>query len=92
MFKYLRTKIAAAVSSGKGGGGQLPPIPPPKTKPKQQAHPSYRSSLRPSTSSIPKNDLNLANTDILATYRTGRNTAEVIRNLARANPDLDAAL
>ncbi len=89
MLKRLRTLIQAA--TGKGGGS-LPPVPDPKVKPKQQAYPSYLTTTQRSNSLLPKTDLNLANIDILSTYRTGRNTAEVLRNLARANPDLSAAL
>lgn len=89
MFKAFYTRIAAAV---KGGGGQLPPVAPPKVKNKQQAFPGFVTTTRPSTSVIQKNDPQLANIDITQTYRLGRSTAEVIRNLARANPDFAAGL
>jgi len=39
-----------------------------------------------------KTDLNVANTDLTNTFRLGANTPAVIRNLARVNPDLSAAL
>lgn len=89
MFKSFYTRVAAAV---KGGGGQLPPVAPPKVKPKQQAYPAFVTSLKPSSAILQKTDPQLANVDITNTYRLGRSTNEVIRNLARANPDLSAAL
>jgi hypothetical protein len=98
MFKTLATrltKIAAAVTGGKapkGGGGALPPVPPPKVKPKGQGYPGYVTNLTPSTSALPKTDLQLATTDIVNSFRLGRDTPEVLRNLARANPDLAASL
>lgn len=102
MFKTFAariTKIAAAVTGGKapsggsgGGGGQLPPIAPPKVKPKGQGYPGYVQNLTPSTSALPRTDLNLAVTDIVNSFRLGRDTPTVLRNLARANPDLAAAV
>lgn len=90
-MKAFLTKIAAAVS-GKGSSGQLPPVAPPKTKPRQQSYPSYLTTTQPTSSVIQKVDPNLANIDLVTSYRQGQNTYEVIRNFARANPDLAAAL
>ena len=83
----LWTKIKAAVS-----GSKLPPVAPPKVKPRQQTVPDYLSSAKPQDGVLNRVDPLLANIDITATYRTGRSTYEVLRNLARANPDLSAAL
>jgi hypothetical protein len=69
----------------------LPPAAIPKTKNKQVSYPGYITSTRPSDAVIQKVDPNLANTDITASYRLGRDSAEVIRNLARAHPDFAAA-
>lgn len=94
---FRRAPVAEAATSAVqaatgGGGGALPPAAPPKVKPKQQSHPGYLTSLRPSSSVIQKVDPNIANVDILATYRTARNTPEALRNLCRFNPDLSAAV
>jgi len=90
-MKAFLTKIAAAVS-GKGSSGQLPPVAPPKVKPRQQTYPSYLTTTQPTSSVLQRLDLNVANVDVVTAYRQGRNTYEVIRNFARVNPDLAAAL
>jgi hypothetical protein len=69
----------------------LPPPTPPKVKPKQASYPSYMTSTRVSDSALPKSDRRLASTD-LNTYRNGRNTQEVLRNLAYSSPDLSNAV
>ncbi len=89
MLKHIGSKILAAVS---GGGSKLPPVPPPKVKPKQVSFPGHITSATPNTALLPQRDPNLANTDITASYRLGRTSHEVLRNLARANPDLSAAV
>jgi hypothetical protein len=88
MFENLRSKIRAAT----GGGSKLPPVAPPKVKPKQQSYPDYLTTTTPSSAVINKVDPRLANVDISPTYRLGNTTNEVMRNLARANPDLSAAV
>lgn len=103
MFERIRSFLSdpfAAKSEGaaqlattsKGGGSKLPPLPPPKVDNKQISLPGHMTATAVSTSSLPKNDLNLANIDITGTYRFGNNTSTVLRNLIRANPDLGAAL
>jgi hypothetical protein len=89
MLNRLRTRISALAG---GGGSKLPPPTDPKVKPKQQAYPDYITSTRPTEGVLQKVDPLLANVDITATYRLGRSTNEVLRNLARANPDLSAAI
>jgi hypothetical protein len=89
MYKSLISKLKAAAAGG--GGGQLPPVAPAKVKPKQQSWPGYVTSTRTSDALINKVDPGLANVDITSTYRLGRSTNEVLRNLVRANPDLSAA-
>lgn len=89
MFKSAYNRVKAAV---KGGGGALPPVAPPKVKPKQQTYPAFVTSIQPSAAVLQKRDPQLANLDITNTYRLGRTTSEVLRNLARAQPDLAAAL
>jgi hypothetical protein len=76
----------------KGGGGQLPPVAPPKLKPKQVSYASYVTTTRTSDAALVKNDPLVANLDVVSSYRNGRTTQEVLRNLARVNPDLSAAV
>ena len=92
MFEGIRKFMGFATPSKKGGGGQLPPVEEPKVKPRQQSYPDYITSTRPSTSILPKNDPQLANIDITQTYRFGRDTPTVIRNMVRAVPDLAGAV
>jgi len=75
-----------------GGGGTLAPQTPPKVKPKQQTYPGHVTSTQPGDSALPKNDMNLANVDVVNTYRFGRDTSTVIRTLTKANPDFSGAL
>lgn len=85
-------RLAAAVKSATGGGGKLPPVAPPKTKNKQQSFPGFVTTIRPNTSLLQRTDPQLANVDITSTYRNGQTTQVVLRNLARANPDLSASV
>lgn len=78
---------------GLSGGGKLPPVADPKTKPKQQSFPGYITSTRVDTKTqINKVDPQVANLDIVSAYRNSRTTAEAVRNLCRTNPDASAAL
>lgn len=69
---------------------QLPPVAVPKVKPKQQAYPGYATNLTASTSALRREDLALANTDILS-LRTEADTRKLLAKLVKANPDLSAA-
>lgn len=91
MLDRLRSLIGLKTTS-KGGGGQLPPAEEPKVKPKQTSFPGHMTGTAVSKSALPKNDLNLANTDITATYRFSRDTSQTLRNLVRGNPDLAGAV
>jgi hypothetical protein len=75
-----------------GGGGVLQPLPDPKVKPRQTSFPGHMTQLTPSGSALPKNDLNLANVDIVSTYRFGADTSSTLRVLSRGNPDLAGAV
>lgn len=66
----------------------LPQLPPPKVKPKQQALPSYVKNARSTTTSdLPQTDRQTANTDLL-TLRTGTSTKSIIRDYIKVVPDL----
>jgi hypothetical protein len=69
---------------------QLAPVAPPKVKPNQQSYPGFAINLKPSASRLRREDLALANTDIL-TFRTEVDSRKMLAKLARANPDLSAA-
>lgn len=84
-------QILAAVTGGKGGGGQLAPPPIPKVKNKQQSFPSFLTTTEPSDSALPIRDRRLANLD-LTSFRNGTDTRTVVRDFAAVSPDLSAAL
>lgn len=86
MFTYFQNLFAAAK------GGQLPPVAPPKVKPKQSSFPAYVTSVQPVKSVIQKKDPQFTNVDLTSTYRFGQSTNQIMRDLARAQPDLAAAL
>lgn len=66
--------------------------PPAKVSSAPTAVPSFITSARTSQDSfLPKEDLRLANLDI-STLRTGTTTPSTLRKLAKASPDLSAAL
>ena len=69
----------------------MPPVAAPKTSPKQQSFPGYVVGTTPSESVLRREDLGLANTDILS-FRTESDTRKMLAKLVRANPDLSAAL
>lgn len=87
-----KTPAAGAKGGGKGASGMLAPSVPPKVKPGQASYPSYLTTTSATTAARPKNDLNLANVDIVNTYRFGADTSTTLRNLMRGNPDLAAAV
>lgn len=58
---------------------------------KAVAQPSYRTQAAKSNAALSKTDRRLANTDI-TTYRTGRDTSEIVRNMAVASPDMAATI
>lgn len=87
---FLSRLLAAVTGKGKAGG-QLPPAPLPKVKPKQQSIPSYLTSAEPGDSALPQRDRRFASTD-LTTLRAGLTTRDVIREFAAASPDLSAAV
>ena len=92
MLDNLRLKFKAAVAKV-SGKSPLPPQAPLVVKTKLQASfPAYASSTAVSTAVVPQIDLNVANLDLAGNYRFGTSTAEVVRNLARVNPDLSGAV
>lgn len=68
----------------------LPPVAPPKVKPKQQSYPGFATGTVPTASALRREDLGLANTDILS-FRTESDSRKLLARLIRANPDLSAA-
>lgn len=92
MNNFFSRILGAAKPASKGGGGQLPPVAPPKVKPKQVSFPGWVQTTAPMTSVIQKTDPRFTNLDIASTYRNGQTTQQVMRDLARANPDLAAAV
>lgn len=77
----------------KGGGGALPPVAPPKVKPKQVSYPGYITTTRVNKDiALPKVDVQAANIDPVQSYRNLQTTSQVIRALCRVNPDASAAL
>lgn len=76
----------------KGASGMLAPPTPPKVKSGQMSMPSYMTTATAQTAARPKNDANLANVDIVSTYRFGADTDTTLRALVRANPDFAAAV
>jgi hypothetical protein len=85
-------KVKSAPGAKAGASGMLAPPTPPKVKNGQMTVPSYMTTNAAQTSARPKNDLNLANVDIVNTYRFGADTDTTIRSLARGNPDFAAAI
>lgn len=69
----------------------LPPVQPPKVKPKQQSFPGFATGTTPTASALRREDLSLASTDIL-TFRTETDSRKMLARLVRANPDLGAAV
>jgi hypothetical protein len=88
-LRGLGSRLVAAAKGG--GGGQLPPAPEPKVKPKQQSFPSYLTTTEPSDSPLAVRDRLVANLDI-PTLRLGQTTRQVIRDFAAVSPDLSAAI
>lgn len=70
---------------------QLPPVETPKVRPKQQSYPGFATGLSATTSVLRREDLGLANTDVL-TYRTEGDSRKMLAKLAKANPDLSGAV
>lgn len=79
-------------SKGSKGGGKLAPLEEPKVTNKQVSLPSHMTSAQVGKAAIPKTDLNLANKDLVASYRFGASTSDTIRILSRGHPDLSAAV
>ena len=84
MFNFLRSKFSAA-------GVEIPSLP--ASLPRAPTSlPSYITSARQSKDSfLPVEDLNLANLDI-TDLRYAASTPAVLRKLAKASPDLSAAI
>ncbi len=71
----------------------LPPQPPPKPpKGGGAAYPGHRKQTVATAAAIPKPSFDVTNVDLTATYRFGTTTQEVVRNLARVNPELAASI
>ena len=70
---------------------KLPTSEPIKAPRKQLSVPSYLKSAPNPKNDLPRDDRRLANLDITS-YRNGADTRTVIRDFARANPDLSAAV
>jgi len=70
---------------------KLAPIAPPKVKPGSYGMPGYLKTATPTTAPLPVNDRRLMNTDI-TTLRNQGSTAQVMRQMVAATPDLSAAV
>jgi hypothetical protein len=85
-----------ALGRWEGPGGmqvasQLPPVEPPKVKPKQQSIQPYAPNVKPTAAVLVRPDRNIANTDMLS-FRRQATTQKVIRELRWTSPDLAAAV
>lgn len=82
---FLGTPMSAAT--------QLPsPLPPKKVSNKQVTAASYLTTLKPSTkTAMNRTDRTLANKNILD-YRVGNDSRQVIKDFARSDPNLSAAV
>lgn len=88
----MLAKMAPAAGGKSGGGSKLPPLAPIKApNGGGAAFPSWRKSITASTSKISRKIFDVANVDLVTTYRNGATTAEVVRNFARASPEMSAA-
>jgi len=68
---------------------ELPTQPPPKPpKPGGASFPGYRKTVAPAAAVIPKPRFDVANVDLATTYRSGADTATIVRNLSRVSPEL----
>ena len=105
LFAKAGTVPGAKPPVVKGGaipaGGALPPMTAlpamplvltPKVVNKQQTIPSYVPSTAYIAAPLQRKDISAQNIDISETARLGATTPDVIRALARLNPDLSAAL
>lgn len=91
MFDKLRTMLGIG-NGGVSASSVIPGPPAPKVGNKQLSLPSYLRTAKPNPkSALPLTDRQLANTDI-TTLRTGLGSRQVIRDFARASPDLSAAI
>lgn len=76
-------KLAAAM---------LPTPPDPKVpKGGGAALPGDRKTVTPNVAQITKPRLDVANVDLVSTYRSGADTATIVRNLTRVSPELAAS-
>jgi hypothetical protein len=93
MLGWFKTGMQAAVKAVSGTSkGPLPPVNEPKVKAGQQSIPSIFTTAKPAAdSALPRTDSRIINTDI-ETYRSGRDTRQVVRDFVAASPDLSAAL
>lgn len=93
--RSMDAKTAAAPAPTKGapasgaGGGDLPPPLTPNVKKGEQTLASFLRNPTPQAI-LPQNDLSLATIDILTLRGTG--TADTMRSLVAASPDLSAAV
>lgn len=88
--------VMAAVTGTSGAkaprGAQLQPTPPPRTKGKFTAYPSYLSSTSTSSdTSLSMTDRRLASTDITRINRS-QGTRAFLRDFAHSSPDISAAM
>lgn len=90
--QLLRRDRAGVVPVAEPSAAELPQLPPPKVKAKQQSIPGYiTSAATRNDTDLPRNDRRLATTDALA-LRNGTDTRQVMRDLVAATPDLSAAV
>ena len=92
IFDKVKRAVLGASQVEFSAAAALPVQGPPKVKAKQQSLPSSFPTATPSeTAILLSKELNLASQDILS-FRFGASTNDTLRDLARASPDLSAAL
>lgn len=86
---FSGASAAANAPAGLSGKGSSTSVKVPKTSQTRAAY--FSSSRVGSGQALPNTDRLLINTDITS-YRNGRNTATIVRDLATATPDLSASV
>lgn len=93
MSLSIKNFFASKVPKAKSGvASRIFPFNQPKAPAGQQSASGFLKTITPSTAALIKNDLQLANKDLTASYRGGATTLKVIQDLTRVNPDLSAAV
>lgn len=77
---------------GRMAAAQLPPSKPPKApKGGGASLPGWRTSVAASPNQVTKPNVQIANVDLVSTFRQGADTAAIVRGLARVSPEVAAS-